>query len=54
MSDERIRICIDRVLPDEYQPARAAAAHAFRDLLRSNTTLSDVDKQFIATMYPKS
>src|SRR5262249_37045652 len=37
MSDERIRICIDRVLPDEYQPARAATARAFRDLLRNGT-----------------
>jgi hypothetical protein len=37
MTDEPIRICIDRILPEEYQPARARATQALTDLLRDGT-----------------
>jgi hypothetical protein len=35
VADQRLQLCIDRVVPDEYNPARAAAAQGFAERLMS-------------------
>ena len=35
MPDEQVRVCIDRVVPDEYNPARAASARGLAERIAS-------------------
>src|SRR5215510_11376532 len=47
-ADSDLRICFDRVIPDEYQPARASAERSLMRTMRSTGLISATEEPRIS------